>query len=103
MPETLVGALIGFLVAATVLVKVWTEILSIRKDRLATKATRDRDSQDMHDQILKNTFEITNLKGNQVHHEQILDDLRQQITSLNLNIVELTVTMKEFKEKKVAQ
>ena len=58
----------------------------IGNERQITKTQRDNDSLQIHDQLLKHDFEIANLKGQSIHHEQILDDLRQQVTILNQNL-----------------
>lgn len=65
----------------------------IDNQRQITKAQRDADSLKIHDQLLKQEFEITNLKGQQVHHEQILEDLNKQLAILNTNVVKLQTTI----------
>lgn len=67
----------------------------IGNERLVTKKQRDFDLQKIHDKILKHDFEISNLKGMTVHHADILDDLRKQITTLNESIIRLTVTIEK--------
>lgn len=71
----------------------------VERDRAMTKKHRDADSQEMHDLLLKHTFQIDELKGHSVHHEQILDDLNRQISLLNTNIAKLQVTIEAFGKK----
>lgn len=89
MSNELIAAIVGLVLAVTALVKMYTEILKIKKDRLNTKETRDKDSLELHDQVLKNTFQIQQLKDNQALTATVVDDLRDQCSALNTNIVRL--------------
>lgn len=62
---------------------------SIEHDRNITKANRNADSQNIHDDILKLKFRVNALEGNNVHHEEVLNDLREQISILTTNIAKL--------------
>lgn len=66
---------------------------TVEKDRAETKTQRDTDSQQIHDTLLKHSFEIANIKGQQDHHEELLEDLTKQVSILNTNIVKLQVTI----------
>lgn len=66
--------------------------------RNSTKATRDKDSQELHDENLKMRFEIDQLKHNDVHKEEILNDLRDQLNILNTNLVKLAVTIEKMEK-----
>lgn len=66
---------------------------NVEKDRAETKTKRDTDSQEIHDMLLKHTFEISNLKGQQDHHTELLEDLTKQLALLNTNVVKLQVTI----------
>lgn len=77
---------------------LYLKLNGIKKDRTETKTLRDADSQSMHDTLLKHTFEISNLKDTTSLHAIKLEDLTQQLQTLNINIVDLTATMKEFKQ-----
>ena len=65
----------------------------INKQRKDTKQTRDKDSLELHDKILKHDFDISNLKGQSVAHDTLINDLRDQIALLNTNIVRLSVIL----------
>lgn len=77
---------------------LYFKLNGIKKDRTETKSLRDADSQSMHDTLLKHTFEISNLKDVTSLHAVKLEDLTQQLQTLNINIVDLTATMKEFRQ-----
>ena len=66
--------------------------------RNSTKATRDKDSQELHDENLKMRFEIDQLKHNDIHKEEILNDLRDQLNILNTNLVKLAVTIEKMEK-----
>ena len=72
---------------------------SITKDRESTKIQRDNDSQTIHDDILKLKFKVTELDGRIVKHESIIEDMRQQLSELNANIVRLAVVVEELAKK----
>lgn len=91
-PDELTVALIGFIVALTALIKLYTEVLKIKKDREAVKLARDRDSEDLHDQVLKNTFQIQQLKDAQSLTATTLDDLRDTCAALNTSVAKLDVS-----------
>ena len=91
------------LVATIVLsIYMYFKFKKVESDRKATKASRDEDSQNLHDAVLKHTFQIDQLVGSSQHHEDILDDLRNQLNILNTNIAKLSVTIDNMynKEKK---
>lgn len=86
MTPALIAAIVGILTALTALIKQITDNIKIKTARLETAKTRDRDTADLRDQVLKNTFDITALKDNQVHHVQLLEDLRDQVSALNISM-----------------
>lgn len=74
---------IGIVSAAIVYIIVYLQ-------RNSTKADRDKDSQELHDAVLKIQFKQSELDGRTVHHAEILDSLTQQINILNNNLSLLT-------------
>lgn len=68
----------------------------MEKDRQETKAARDSDSQNLHDDILKLKFKVNELDGRTVHHSNLLEDLREQVAVLNSNISKLTVQLEMY-------
>ena len=62
----------------------------IGKDRAETKELRDKDSLEIHDTLLKQSFEIANLKGRIELHDTLLSDINKQINILNTNLAILT-------------
>lgn len=61
----------------------------IGNERALTKSERDKDSQELHDTLLKLQFKVTDLDGRTVHHADLLEDLRNQVATLNTNIAVL--------------
>lgn len=75
---------------------LWFKFGQIVKDRQETKNQRDEDSQTIHDDILKLKFKVTELEGRTVHHADLLEDLREQVATLNSNISKLTVQLEMY-------
>lgn len=101
MMEQLITLIAPYIPAAC-----WPLILSvglyfvISKQRKDTKQTRDQDSLELHDKILKHDFEIASLKGQSVAHDQLINDLRDQIALLNTNIARLSVILDRMENNK---
>lgn len=72
----------------------------INKQRKDTKQTRDKDSLKLHDDILSLKFKVTNLEGQSVNHDQLIADLREQISTLNTNLVRLSVILDRMEDNK---
>ena len=72
----------------------------INKQRKNTKDVRDKDSLALHDDILSLKFKVTNLEGQSVNHDQLISDLREQISTLNTNLVRLSVILDRMEEHK---
>lgn len=68
----------------------------MEKDRQETKLQRNADSQAIHDDILKLKFKVNELDGRTVHHAGVLEDLREQVATLNSNISKLTVQIEMY-------
>ena len=90
--------LAGLIAAITAWVKAKTESERIRSERVATKAERDNDSQILHDQILKNTWEINTLKETQKHSDNLIEDLRQQVGAVNTEVAKALVKLDEIQK-----
>ena len=76
----------------------------VERDREKTKTQRDLDSQQIHDDLLKHSFDIANLKGRIELHDTLLTDINKQINILNTNLAILTekidnlnITLQEIK------
>ena len=61
--------------------------------RQETKAVRDADTREIREKLQAHEFEIANLKGSARHHGEVLDELREQINILNVNLAKNTVTI----------
>lgn len=101
----LIGSIVMCLGNLAALIKVWTTVAQQRADRAQTKEARDKDSQDLHDAVMKNTWEITQLKDMSCHRDQVIEQLQQQITILNstmattnVKLDTLTEAIKELKK-----
>lgn len=84
---------------------LWFKFGRMEKDRQETKAARDNDSQNLHDDILKLKFDVTNLKGIANLHRDKLDSIdkqlglvNQELTKLNIQVEHLTTALERQNE-----
>lgn len=96
---TLITGGVSLLAALTALVKQKTDNLKIRAAREDTKVQRDAEFKEIRDKVLEHGFKITTLEGTQVHHLQLFEDLRTQVSTLTVTVAELNATMRNFLEK----
>lgn len=94
----LIVAVTSLVANLAILVKVITDNIKLTNDRLATKAERDKDSQDLHDTVLKYGFQIQQLKDQQALTSTVVDDLRDTCATLNTNIVKLDLNVGNLTE-----
>lgn len=94
----LIAALVGLIVELTLLVKVWRDLLAVKADRASTAESRNKDSQELHDRVLKHEFAISQLKDAQSLQATCVDDLRDQCSALNANIVKLDTNVANLTE-----
>lgn len=90
------GATLLTLIGAWIKQKMAVE--EIKSDRATTKAARDKDSENLHDTVLKHEFMITQLKDAQALMTTCVDDLRDQTNVLNTNLVKLNVNVENLTE-----
>jgi DNA repair exonuclease SbcCD ATPase subunit len=95
----------GLIAAITAWVKAKTSTEQIKAERLRTKESRDKDSANLHDAVMKNTWEIAQLKDMSCHRDQVIEQLQQQISILNstmattnVKLDTLTEAIKELKK-----
>ncbi len=77
---------------------IYRKTMVIQKDRELTKKTRDADSTELHDKILKHDFLIGQLKDNQTLQAQILEDLRDAVSAMNVGVAKLEVSVTTLTE-----
>ena len=87
-------------VVIVAVVYLYFKFKGTEKDRAETKAIRDKDSQEMHDSILKLQFEMSNLKGIADLHRETLEDLRKQMCIVVKELAELNCSIKMILEEK---
>lgn len=86
----------GLVGAITAWVKAKTSTEQIRAERLRTKESRDSEAKELRDQILRNTWEINQLKENAKHSETLVDDLRAQVAAVNTEVAKALVKLDEI-------
>lgn len=89
----LAAAIIACLGSIGAWFKAHTDVSAIQTDREATKAARDEDSRKMHDQIIILEQTVGNLKADNAHLQNRVDDTNQQINTLTTQLAQVIVKM----------
>lgn len=89
--ETIINAIVPTIPGAawSVIILVLGGLYIYRKiesNRKVTKDERDKDSQELHDKIMKHDWEINQIKSDNNHRDVLLDDLRKQVEAVNKNL-----------------
>lgn len=93
MTPELAAAIIACLGAIATWFKARTDVSAIKDDREATKVMRDEDSRKMHDQIIILEQTVGNLKADNAHLQNRVDDTNQQINTLTTQLAQVIVKM----------
>lgn len=94
--KMLIVAVVGFLGAAAGLFKVWTELAKVKAERSETGARRDKDSLELHDTILKQGFQLQQVRDSLSLYQTVQDDLKTELNLLNTNVAKLTVVVENL-------
>lgn len=81
--------------AVTLLLAIFL-YFKMNNERKATKVERDKDSEEIHDKLLKHDFEIQHLKDDYVLQRTINEDVSKQITELSKAVATLSFSVQEF-------
>lgn len=96
MDLTLTAVIIGFILAGTALVKQITDNLKLKAAREETAKMRDADSQKLHDDVLRHTMQITQLRDTITLHNTVMTDMQQAMSELNVNCAKLSVVVEQL-------
>lgn len=91
-----IAAIILLLTNLAALVKVFTDVLKVKADRKETKSLRDQDSQKLHDDVLKHTMQLAQLKDTIALHNTVMTDMQQAMSELNVNCAKLSVVVEQL-------
>lgn len=83
----LIGAVVLLLTNLAALVKVLSDNAKIKAERAETKKVRDNDSETLHDQCKRNSWEIERLKDDNEKRDSILESIRCNVNELNTNLL----------------
>lgn len=92
----LIAAIILLLTNLAALVKVFADVLKVKADRKETKSLRDQDSQKLHDDVLKHTMQLAQLKDTITLHNTVMTDMQQAMSELNVNCAKLSVVVEQL-------
>ena len=104
MEETLATSLISaispaalpLVVVVIAAIYFYFKFKGIEQDREVTKVNRDADSQNLHDDILKMKFEITELQGIVNLHRDKLESIDKQLALVNQELVKLNIQVEHL-------
>lgn len=99
MTPELIAAIIAVLGALAGWLKSHSEVSSVKAERLETKAQRDRDSQELHDKVLKLEFQCGAYKDALAAQQNKIEDTNSQVSVLNTQIAKILVTMDNMDKK----
>lgn len=91
--KALVGAVVLFLTAGAGLLKVWSELAKVKADRALVGARREADSQALHDQVQKLTWENARLREDMQFMRTGLDDHATQLSVLNTELAKVSTKL----------
>lgn len=85
-------------VVVVAVVYLYFKFRKVESDRLVTKRIRDDDSQNIHDDVLKLKFDVSNLSGIVDLHKNKLDSIEQQVSIINQELVKLNIQVEHLVE-----
>lgn len=89
----LIVAITSLVANAAMLVKVITDKIKLNTDRAETKAVRDKDSQELHDQVQRLMWENTRIKEDLAFTKTSLDDHQIQLATLNTELAKVSTKL----------
>ena len=93
-----IAAVVLLLTNVAAVIKIYADIMKVKADRLQTKEERNKDSQELHDTVLKHTMQLSQLKDTMTLHSTVMSDMQQAMSELNVNCAKLSVVVEQLTE-----
>lgn len=90
---TLIGGIVLLLTNSAAAIKLWGEVQKTKADRAEVGAKRDADSQTLHDQVQKLTWENSRLREDIQFMRTGLDDHATQLSVLNTELAKVSTKL----------
>lgn len=90
---TLIGGIVLLLTNSAAAIKLWAEVQKTKADRAETKAARDSDSQKLHDEVQRLTWENGRIKEDLAFTRTSLDDHQLQLATLNTELAKVSTKL----------
>lgn len=87
---TLIGAVVLLMTNTAAAIKLWGDVQKTKADRASTKESRDKDSQELHDQCQKNTWDVGRVKEDIMMLRTHMDDHQIQISTINTELAKVS-------------
>lgn len=94
----LIGGIVLLLTNTAAAIKLWGDVQKTKADRVSTKESRDKDSQELHDAVMRNSWDIATLKESSSHRDTLIEDLQKQINALNTTLASTNVKLDTLTE-----
>ena len=94
----LIGAIVLLLTNLAAWLKTASDVAKQKVDRAETKLTRDKDSQELHDAVIKHGFQLQALKDDVVLHNTVMSDMQSAMNELNVNCAKLSIVVEQLAE-----
>ena len=89
----LIGAVVLLLTNTAAAIKLWGEVQKTKADRAEVGAKRDADSQKLHDQVQKLTWENSRLREDMQFMKSGLDDHTTQLNIFNTELAKVSTKL----------
>ena len=96
MTPELIAAIIACLGSLSAFLKARSDVTEIKKERTETKTERDRDSQILHDNVIKLQCTCETHKAIIDRQQEIIDKSNNQIFMLNNQLAKVIVKMENI-------
>lgn len=93
---TLVMSIVGCLGALTVFLKSRSDVAEIKAERNETKAERDRDSQDLHDKVIKLECAVESHDKTIERQAELIEKSSNEIACINKTLAELNANIRNI-------
>lgn len=89
----LIGAVVLLITNSAAAIKLWGEVQKTKADRAEVGAKRDADSQALHDQVQKLTWENARLREDMQFMKSGFDDHTAQLSILNTELAKVSTKL----------
>lgn len=94
----LIGGIVLLLTNTAAAIRVYAGLMKVKADRAEVKQARDADSQKLHDDVLKHTMQLSQIRDTLALHNTVMSDMQEAMSELNVNCAKLSVVVEQLTE-----